>query len=93
MSLNSQMRKAFQLQHQPEYFPHCSLLYADLPSEAVHEQIQEMQRCGTTEITSSGGFSFGRQQSKMTSMRLGSIQLWDTNGPVSDWSKIKSVDL
>ena len=92
MSFNAQMRKTFSLHAQPDYFAHCSLLYAPLSSEEAKEQIQVMKKEGVFS-GSKAHVSFGKGVNKMTHITLGAVELWDSNGPVEKWKKLERVEL
>jgi hypothetical protein len=86
------MRTIFSLQEQPEYFPHCSLLYAPLTADDASEQIEDMHRRSVWEKQPSDGkLTFGSGSIRMTGITLGRIELWDCNGPVEQWKCLEAV--
>jgi hypothetical protein len=92
LSLNDKMRETFSLQDQPEFFPHCSLLYAPLSEEEAKKQILDMQANGVVS-GEQGSILFGRGKERMGKVTLGAIELWDSNGPVEKWKKLERVEL
>ncbi|UZJ54171.1 hypothetical protein CBS101457_003491 [Exobasidium rhododendri] len=92
LSLNTELRKTFSLQDQPEYFPHCSLLYATLSSEEAQKQIKLMQKSGLV-TGCKGNVAFGSGKKKMNKVTFGAIELWSSNGPVEEWKRLQRIEL
>lgn len=87
MGLNEAMRRAFSVdESEPSYFPHCSLVYADLDEEQADAQIAVMKSQGV----------FKREQGRagitldhMDHITLHAVELWDSNGAVGEWRKLE----
>ena len=97
LALNEAMRKEFNQEHQPTYFPHVSLLYADIGADGAKQQIDRLEHDGwfsPAPASESGASRIGQARANtFESINLVTLSLWDTNGPVQDWSKLREWTL
>jgi Cyclic phosphodiesterase-like protein len=101
IDLNKTMRKTFKKESQPAYFPHVSLLYADIGEDGAREEIARLRKAGLWEVLqpSAEGQSRailgteGNGAKPITSVHFTKLSLWDTNGPVAAWKKLEEMDL
>ncbi|PWN20959.1 hypothetical protein BCV69DRAFT_179807 [Microstroma glucosiphilum] len=105
--LNNIMRHRFKKESQRPYFPHISLLYADIPAEEARGQIARLQKEGWFERVGSAASGAGRPQEEQgkggeeavrvkdvgSEVSFDEVQLWDCNGPVAGWKKLRSMSL
>lgn len=114
------MRTRFHKESQPSYYPHISLLYADIPAEEVRVQIARLEKEGWFErvacaASSADGLAVERDTEGKgeergregeggkrdavrvrdvgSEVRFDEVQLWDCNGPVAGWRKLRSMSL
>lgn len=91
LSLNEAFRKAFDQDHQPEYFPHLSLLYSDLSGEEAQKIIDRMEKDGVWERKLDQGCWFGSKDDRFDKVLLKEVQLWDCNGKVEEWKLLNRM--
>lgn len=86
----------------PPYFPHVSLLYADLSVDEAQTEIARMQERGEwsrlAEDLSQGEESRiefrGSSSRAIEEVGFGRIELWNCTGPVSEWKRcLPGIDL
>lgn len=101
------MRTRFGKESQPPYFPHISLLYADIPAEEARRHIARLEKEGWFERVGSaasrvegpkeehgkGGEEAVRVKDVGGEVSFDEVQLWDCNGPVAGWKKLRSMSL
>ncbi|KDN39246.1 2, 3 cyclic phosphodiesterase [Tilletiaria anomala UBC 951] len=92
MALNEAMRKAFNKQEQPPYFPHISLLYAGIGGEGAEAEIAW---AGEHRLWTKKGQSIevGPANARVGVATFSKLSLWDTNGPVAQWKKLREMDV
>lgn len=94
MSLNQHMRQAFNLDDQPAFFPHISLLYADLTAEQARAQIRDMEHRGVfTRNTDSAESASRINFAGLTHLDFLEVQLYDCNGPPESWKSLHTFSL
>ena len=90
IALNQALRRAFHLTEQPPYFPHVSLLYADIDADESKRQISRMESDGIFKRNKSQqGISFAG----LDSIDFVSIDLYDCNGRPDEWKMLHSIPL
>lgn len=96
--LNLDLVQSFNKQDSPPYFPHASLLYGDLTMYQAESHIQHVRNTGW--ISYDGqlnhihvGDPNALDRHRLSQLRLGDVELWDTNGPVEDWKRLKGAKL
>lgn len=87
------MREVFSMQDQADYFPHLSLLYSSLTAAEAEEYIYEMHQQGNFHSSSDDKIILCSESNHLSKISLTSIELWNTNGPVEQWKKVKSTML
>lgn len=94
ISLNQHMRDAFKLHDQPAFFPHISLLYADLTAHQAHTHIRDMERRGVfTRVEQPDPNGSDINFAGLTQVDFLELQLYDCNGSPETWKPLHTFRL
>ncbi|CEH12843.1 RNA ligase/cyclic nucleotide phosphodiesterase [Ceraceosorus bombacis] len=100
LRLNLDLAKAFDKPQSAPYFPHASLIYGDMTLDQAESHIAQLRESGWVSTganahasTCSVGDPKVAKEDRLTHLQLVSIELWDTNGPVQDWKRLRSAKI
>ncbi|KAK0560144.1 hypothetical protein OC861_006394 [Tilletia horrida] len=94
LGLNSALREEFDLDStQPPYYPHLSLAYGDLSPEQIQSTIEQLTQEKVFQRTSTGASIGVEPAAQLETLHLGTVELWDCEGPPEKWRQIKALTL